>query len=92
MQIILRTLESFGGKEAKVLPGSINPSTVIVIASIAKVFAGELVEDARAILEEWGDDPMSPLMPAHVMEAMRRRRGTGHHSASPSYRTQQSLL
>ena len=51
---------------------NINPSTVIVIAGIAKVFVGELVEEAKVVLEEWGDDLNSPITPAHLMEAHRR--------------------
>jgi transcription initiation factor TFIID subunit 11 len=64
------------GKE-KLATGNINPSTVIIIAGIAKVFVGELVEAAREVLEDWNDDPNSPLLPSHVLEAHRRLKRAG---------------
>ena len=63
----------------------INPSTVIVVAGIAKVFVGELVEEARMVLEEWGDGPDSAIMPAHIVEAHRRLKGRGIIPTSTNY-------
>ncbi len=51
---------------------AIPPNAVIAIAGVAKVFVGELVEEARAVLDAWGDAADAPLMPAHVLEAHRR--------------------
>ena len=48
---------------------------VIVVSGIAKVFIGELVEEARAVAEQWGDlddDQDRALMPSHYLEAHRR--------------------
>ena len=48
--MIGRILESLTGGKDKRAANSVNPSTVIVVAGIAKVFVGELVEEGRAFL------------------------------------------
>jgi transcription initiation factor TFIID subunit 11 len=59
-----------------VVPG-INPNktTLIVMAAIAKVYTGELVEVALDVQNERGHG--GPLRPAHVREALRRLRRQG---------------
>ena len=53
-----------------VLGHSINPNTVIVMSGVAKVFVGELVEEAKDVMEDWNES--GPLLPSHLMEAHRR--------------------
>jgi len=55
---------------------TVAPNVVIAMAGIAKVFAGEVIEealDARDKLKESKD----PLKPKHIREAMRRLRSRG---------------
>ncbi len=42
-----RVLENLGGGKDKTSSLNINPSTVIVVAGIAKVFVGELIEEGK---------------------------------------------
>eukprot|EP00054_Salpingoeca_dolichothecata_P030393 m.246806 g.246806 ORF g.246806 m.246806 type:complete len:177 (-) comp26650_c0_seq16:4587-5117(-) len=51
---------------------SANPSklVIIVMSGLAKVYAGELVEEARDVMEELGD--RGPIQPKHLREASRR--------------------
>jgi len=54
---------------------SISANVAVVIAGFAKVFVGELVDEARRVQAEWGEDgPDAPLTPEHVREALRRKR------------------
>lgn len=46
-EVIGRVLESLAGGKDKTAANSVNPSTVIVVAGIAKVFVGELVEEGK---------------------------------------------
>lgn len=81
-----------GGKDkASLANSSINSSALIVAAGIAKVFVGELVEEARVVMEEWNDDPQCTLMPSHVMEAYRRLKQCGKIPHSSNYRKHNSL-
>eukprot|EP00730_Choanoeca_flexa_P007124 TRINITY_DN12281_c1_g9_i3.p1 TRINITY_DN12281_c1_g9~~TRINITY_DN12281_c1_g9_i3.p1 ORF type:complete len:160 (+),score=31.06 TRINITY_DN12281_c1_g9_i3:947-1426(+) len=59
-----------------IMPG-INPdkTTLIVMAAIAKVYTGELVEAALDVQQERGHG--GPLLPAHVREALRRLQRKG---------------
>lgn len=54
-------------------------NAMIVVAGIAKVFVGELVEEAREVADEWGDEasPGRPLLPSHYREAQRRLVNSG---------------
>lgn len=53
--------------------GSSAAHAVIVVAGIAKVYVGELVEEAAEVAREWGDaEPGRPLLPSHYREAHRR--------------------
>lgn len=90
-KIMQRVLEGYGGGKDKTAAANINPSAVIVAAGIAKVFVGELVEEARLIMEEWNDDTSNPLMPSHVMEAFRRLKRRGLVPSSSNYK-KKSLL
>lgn len=49
-----------------------NPNSVIIMAGIAKVFAGEIVEGALEVAREWNEQSGAPLLPSHLMEAHRR--------------------
>ena len=58
-----------------VLGQSISQNVASAIGGFTKIFAGEMVERAREIQREWGDDkPGMPLMPEHIREAARRWR------------------
>eukprot|EP00727_Mastigamoeba_balamuthi_P006111 m51a1_g2119 putative transcription initiation factor tfiid subunit 11-like (147) ;mRNA; r:1664903-1665683 len=61
-----------------------------LMAGVAKVFVGELIEEARAIAEARGesakDNVLLPLTPDHVMEAYRVLRQRGKVPAAASQR------
>eukprot|EP00668_Euglena_longa_P038313 GGOE01049313.1.p1 GENE.GGOE01049313.1~~GGOE01049313.1.p1 ORF type:complete len:209 (+),score=37.67 GGOE01049313.1:62-688(+) len=83
-----------------VLPAGaeVTPAMVVVAAGAAKVFAAQLVEEARLVQLQWnsrrhpGDDmsALEPLKPQHVMEAYRRMQQSHRVPAAP--RIQPSLM
>ncbi|RKP39275.1 TAFII28-like protein, partial [Dimargaris cristalligena] len=55
---------------SNILNQTASSELAFVVAGFGKVFIGEIVEKARDIQEQWGDE--GALSPAHLREAYRR--------------------
>jgi len=50
---------------------NVGQKTAIVMAGISKIYAGELIETARTVMDEW-DETTGAIRPRHLREAYRR--------------------
>lgn len=55
---------------SSIIGQAVNPNMVIAVAGLAKVFIGEMVEEAKKVQREMDDE--GALLPSHFHEAYRR--------------------
>ncbi|RKP12939.1 hTAFII28-like protein conserved region-domain-containing protein [Piptocephalis cylindrospora] len=79
---------------APAFTGQVKTEFAVVVAGMAKVFVGEIIELARRVQTQWGDREGQPLRPEHLREAYilyqeqqgKMPRGTGDGSKRPLFR------
>jgi len=65
-------------------PRTFNSTSVLVMAGIAKLYVGELIELAREVQDEFSEST-APMRPRHVREAFRRLSMAGKaHGINPA--------
>lgn len=74
----------------KILDQQVNQNSVIVVAGIAKVFVGELVEEARKVMDDLGET--GSIQPSHLLEAQRRLKAVGLAPSSSMYKRPKNRL
>ena len=87
-RVVQRVLDGLGKEKGAVM----NQSAPIIVAGIAKVFVGELVEEARAVMEQWEEPEGSAIMPTHILEAQRRLKARGIVPGSANHRKRNGML
>lgn len=75
---------------SKVLDQQVNMNSVIVVGGIAKVFVGELVEEARKVMDDLGET--GQIMPSHLLEAHRRLKAANLAPAASIYKRKRNRL
>eukprot|EP00823_Brevimastigomonas_motovehiculus_P005478 TRINITY_DN4049_c0_g1_i1.p1 TRINITY_DN4049_c0_g1~~TRINITY_DN4049_c0_g1_i1.p1 ORF type:complete len:165 (+),score=41.72 TRINITY_DN4049_c0_g1_i1:74-568(+) len=77
---IKKVIQAATGPEYKV------PSTMVVaMSTLSKMFVGDLVEESRIIMDEWGHE--GPIRPVHLREAYRRLQTRGKVLGAPAQKT-----
>lgn len=75
---------------SKVLDQQVNMNSVIVVSGIAKVFVGELVEEARKVMDDLGES--GQIMPSHLLEAHRRLKAANLAPAASIHKRRRNRL
>ncbi len=74
-QIMDRVLSTIFSSQQSSIPITLADKLLIVMSSISKMYAGELVESARQVMEDRGETGV--IQPRHLREAQRRMRRDG---------------
>ena len=57
------TMKQLLASAANVVPQSIDKAILFTVGGVSKIFVGEIVDNARLVRREWGDDENEPLQP-----------------------------